>query len=451
MSRSRAYKRTDVKQVDLEALRDRALERGRAGVTMGLDIGKEEILACLRWPDREFERPWRIGNPGDIEVGLEVLKMLKSVCGSLTVGLESTGTYGEAMRRALTQGGLEVHRISGKATSDYHEIFDGVPSQHDGKDAAVIAELTAYGKGTPWPWEPVGQTLGRIKHQVARAEAYRGEQTRWSGRLEGLLGRHWPEVTKLLALESLTLLRMLEHYRSPARVAADAEAAQRLARWGGVKLEESKIQRVIESARLTRGVPVSESEEAWVGEVASNTLSAYREVQTVNGQLKALLAAEPAWSRYTVIGAGTLAAIWAHAGDPRDYDSGGAFLKALGLNLKECSSGRRQGELAITKRGSSQARRWIFFWALRAIQREELASWYAGFTRVGRKSPQHGKREARRMKGVVAVMRKLARGLRYAMVHEEAFDYSKLLEAQPLAGKGRRRKRRGRASVVGVS
>jgi transposase len=451
MSRSRAYQRTDVKQVDLEVLRDRALERGRAGVTVGLDIGKSEIVACLRWPDRAFERPWSIGNPGEIEAGLTVLKMLKSVCGSLTVGLESTGTYGEAMRRALTQGGLEVHRISGKATSDYHEIFDGVPSQHDGKDAAVIAELTAYGKGRPWPWEPVGQTLGRIKHQVARAEAYRGQQTTWSGRLEGLLGRHWPEVTRLLALESLTLLRMLEHYRSPARVAADAEAAARLARWGGPKLTESKIQQVIESARLTRGVPVSESEEAWVGEVASNTLSAYREVQTVHGQLKALLAAEPVWSGYTVIGAGTLAGIWAHAGDPRDYDSGGAFLKALGLNLKECSSGRRQGELAITKRGSSQARRWIFFWALRAIQREELASWYAGFTRVGRKSPQHGKREARRMKGVVAVMRKLARGLRYAMVHEEAFDYSKLLESQPLAGKRRRRKRRGRASVVGVS
>ena len=30
-----------------------------------------------------------------------------------------------------------------KTVSDYSEIFDGVPSQHDGKDAAMIAELVA--------------------------------------------------------------------------------------------------------------------------------------------------------------------------------------------------------------------------------------------------------------------------------------------------------------------
>jgi len=450
VSRSRAYKRTDVKRVDLEALRERTLEFGNAGVTVGLDIGKSEIVACLRWPQGEFERPWSIRNPGQIAVCLDVLKLVKSVADSLTVGLESTGTYGEAIRRGLTEAGFEVHRISGKATYDYHEIFDGVPSQHDGKDAAVIAELTAYGKGTAWPWQADSELLASVKHQVFKAEAYRGQQTQWSGRLEGLLARHWPELTRLLKLESVTLLRMIGHYGSPARVAADAEAAGRLAGWGGAKLTESKIRQVLESARSTRGVPPSEPESAWLAEVASSSLSAYRQVQAAKHELEALLAAEPTWSRYTMIGAPTLAAIWAHAGDPRDYDSGGAFLKALGLNLKERSSGHRQGELAIAKRGSSRARAWIFFWALRAVQRKELSGWYADFTQVGRKSSNHGKREARRMKGVVAVMRKLARGLRYAMLHEEDFDYSKLFEDQPVKGKRRhpRRGRRGSSASV---
>jgi len=196
--------------------------------------------------------------------------------------------------------------------------------------------------------------------------------------------------------------------------------------------------------------PAAQPESAWLAEVASSSLSAYRQVQAAKHELEALLAAEPTWSRYTMIGAPTLAAIWAHAGDPRDYDSGGAFLKALGLNLKERSSGHRQGELAIAKRGSSRARAWIFFWALRAVQRKELSGWYADFTQVGRKSSNHGKREARRMKGVVAVMRKLARGLRYAMLHEEDFDYSKLFEDQPVKGKRRhpRRGRRGSSASV---
>ena len=450
MSRSRAYKRTDVKQVDLTVLRERTLEFGNAGVTVGLDIGKSEIVACLRWPHGEFERPWSIRNPGQIAVFLDVLKLVKSVGDSLTVGLESTGTYGEAIRRGLTEEGIEVHRISGKATYDYQEIFDGVPNQHDVKDAAVIAELTAYGKGTAWPWQADSELLARVKHQVFRAEAYRSQQTQWSGRLEGLLARHWPEVTNLLKLESPTLLQMIGHYRSPARVASDAEAARRLAGWGGVKLEESKIRQVLESARSTRGVPISEAESMWLEEVACNTLSAYRQVQSAKRAIGALLGGEPSWSRYTTIGAGTLGAIWAHAGDPRDYDSGGAFLKGLGLNLKERSSGRRQGQLAIAKRGSSEARRWIFFWALRAVQRQEVSPWYGEFTQVGQKSSKDGKREARRMKGVVAVMRKLARGLRYAMVHEEDFDYGKLFAEQPVKRNGRRQRRGCRGSSVGV-
>ena len=35
---------------------------------------------------------------------------------------------------------------------------------------------------------------------------YRKQQTEWTGRLEGLLARHWPELTALLPLGSVTLL-----------------------------------------------------------------------------------------------------------------------------------------------------------------------------------------------------------------------------------------------------
>ena len=47
---------------------------------------------------------------------------------------------------------------SSKAASDYAEVFDGVPSQHDGKDAAVVAELAAIGKSRPWPCETASAT-----------------------------------------------------------------------------------------------------------------------------------------------------------------------------------------------------------------------------------------------------------------------------------------------------
>ncbi len=448
MRTKRAYRRTDVKKIDAEQLRDTAIERGDTGTAVGLDIGKDEIVVCVRWSNEDCERPWKVANTQQIELLMDRLMILKEVCDSLTIGMESTGTYGEAVRLAMTQRGLEVHRVSGKATSDYQEIFDGVPSQHDGKDAAIVAELTAFGKGTAWPFTADSESLQQVKHQFCRMDCYRTEHVRWIGRLEGLLAKHWPELTRSLRLSSVTLLQLLIHYQSPSRMAADPDTARRLRGWGGAKLNDKKIAQLIESARRTCGVPPTASQSAWIGEVSSQALATLREVQSCEKELKKLIASEATMSRYSAaVGAPTLSAIWAMIGDPREYDSSGAFLKAMGLNLKERSSGRRQGQLAITKRGPSKARRWVFFWALRAIQREELAAWYANFTRVG--NATSGKQEHRKMKALVAMMRKLCRGLWYSMKHGEDFDYSKLLEPKaPRKKRRRRRRRRRNANVV---
>ena len=62
----RAYRRTDVKKIETEVLRDRAIRLGGAGTTVGLDIGKDEIVVCIRWPNGEFERPWKVANTAQI-------------------------------------------------------------------------------------------------------------------------------------------------------------------------------------------------------------------------------------------------------------------------------------------------------------------------------------------------------------------------------------------------
>ena len=447
MSRRRAYRRTNVKKIDMDQLRDMAVERGAAGTTAGLDIGKDEIVVCVRWGEDDFERPWKVANTVQIDLLMERLRLLKEVCDSFTVGMESTGTYGDAVRLALTESGLEVHRVSGKATSDYKEIFDGVPSQHDGKDAAIVAELTAYGKGKPWPFEAGSQTLQEVKHWVCRMDCYQTESVRWLGRLEGLVARHWPELTGLLKLNSVTLLQALVHYQSASRLVADAEAAKLLRKWGGAKLTDTKIAQLIESARTTRGIPPTQWESAWIREVAKEALRLHRQKQACEKEVARLVDNDETMSRYaSAVGASTLSVIWATVGDPRDYDSSGAFLKALGLNLKEISSGRREGELAISKRGPSRARHWIYYWALRAIQRKELTTWYAEFIKVGHS--RSGKHEHRKMKGLIAMMRKLCRGLWYSMKHNEEFDYGQVLTKKTRRKRRRKRRRRGATCAV---
>ena len=140
--KSKAYRAIDVKHLNLATL---LRQRQQSVVHAGLDTGKNSILCMLRWGNDDFDRPWRVRNPAD----LTHLAGLLATVGQgrqLIVALEPTGTYGDALRQALARVHRTVHRVSPKAAADYAEVFDGVPSQHDGKDAGVIAELAAQGR-----------------------------------------------------------------------------------------------------------------------------------------------------------------------------------------------------------------------------------------------------------------------------------------------------------------
>jgi hypothetical protein len=107
-------------------------------VVVGFDIGKFEVLAMPRWGNKDFGRPWRILYPEQVPDLLGLLVQLGRGR-RLRLALGPSGTHGDPLRQACHDAGLLLWRVSPKAAHDYAEIFDGVPSQHDGKDAAVPA------------------------------------------------------------------------------------------------------------------------------------------------------------------------------------------------------------------------------------------------------------------------------------------------------------------------
>ena len=64
MVSKRAYSRVKVKSVDVDQLIAKA--KDVAQISLGLDIDKLEIVACLRWSQGQFERPWSVNNPFEI-------------------------------------------------------------------------------------------------------------------------------------------------------------------------------------------------------------------------------------------------------------------------------------------------------------------------------------------------------------------------------------------------
>src|SRR5438128_4629752 len=247
---SRAYRATDVKQIDIA----KWLEgRQETLVHAGMDVGKESVLCTLRWGRDDFDRPWRVRNPYDVARLAELLSQVGRGR-RLVVAMEPTGTYGDALRQALQKAGVAVQRVSPKQASDYAEVFDGVPSQHDGKDAAVIAELAAQGRSWPWPLRTPTETEQELAYQVEWMDGQRRQMMLWCGRVEALLSRHWPEATRLLPLGSGTLLRVLAAYGGPRGLAAAPGAVAQVQSWGRQYLAAEKAQALVDSARQTVGV-----------------------------------------------------------------------------------------------------------------------------------------------------------------------------------------------------
>jgi transposase len=119
--RRRATESVRVNQVDFEKV---LAGRDDQEVVLGVDTGKYELLCACRWPDRSFERPWRVQNPLEIPTLIGLLQRLRQGR-RLVVALEPSGTYGDALRQALQDANIPMQRISPKAAHDYAEIFDG--------------------------------------------------------------------------------------------------------------------------------------------------------------------------------------------------------------------------------------------------------------------------------------------------------------------------------------
>jgi transposase len=225
----------------------------------------------------------------------------------------------------------------------------------------------------------------------------------WCGRVEALLSRHWPEATRIVKLCSGTLLCILAKYGGPRGLAAAADALRRVQGWGRQYLSAEKAQALVDSARQTVGVAMGAWDEERMRCYVDEIRQCRRAIRASRRRLLELTRDHAAIRAMgQVVGVPTACVLWVELGDPGGYHCGPAYRKAMGLNLAERSSGKWQGKLRISKRGSSKARRWLYLAALRWLKDEPVRSWY-----VRQKMARRGEGKP----AVIGVMRKLALAL----------------------------------------
>jgi transposase len=415
--KKRTYRGVEVKKVNKASL---AEAMAGEDLVVGVDVGKEVCFGSLvgaegvqvtvkwkgLWESRDF---------------VELLRGLG--CRSIEVAMEPSGTYGDPLRSLLWEAGVPVYRVSAKRSHDAAEVYDGVPSWHDAKSAAIIAKLHKDGASDPWPFR--SEYERDLRAVVTTMDLLDQQFYENLNRLEGHMARHWPEVGTWLELSSVTFLELLLRFGGPEQIAArQQEARETMRAVGGKFLKEAKIDAVLEWSGKTIGVPMTAQEVEELRKLANRTLDLYRHLQTTRRKVDRMSqdrASIQAMSR--AVGKGTAAVLVVEGGDPRQYGSSSEWLKTFGLNLKERSSGKHIGKLRITKRGSGRARKWLYFAALRLIQKDLIVrTWYE------RKVARDG---GVKKKAIIAVMRKLVKALWY-VGRGEPLDTSKMFDVKKL-------------------
>jgi transposase len=200
---------------------------------------------------------------------------------------------------------------------------------------------------------------------------------------------------------------------------------------GGAVVNRKRIEAVLHCAQTSRGLALSEGEQWELRELSLEMLRLQTKIAEAKRQTEELGAVhEPVQAMSAhVVGRLTAAILYNELGDPRQYGSARAYEKAAGLNLKERSSGQDGNEkkkkpLHITRWGSGLVRKYLYLATLRLIQHDAVVkAWYTKAVAAD---------GLRKMRALVAVMRKLIRAL-WHVSHGEAFDSRKLFNVGLLA------------------
>jgi transposase len=431
MSIIRTYRRVSVNQVNLDKI---LIDHPGEALHVGIDVGKHSLFVVLRWtscvssnPVVIFDSPWKVELYADLPLLVSHFRRL-NVGRSMVIAFEYTGSYCDPLRQSLHVAGLTVHQVRGKVSHDYSEVFDGVPSKHDGQDAALLADLAAHGHSRLWVWQVPEADHREMNYLVTSFLHRQLELTRCVGRVESLVARYWPELFSLLGTSQGTMLHILKHYGGPSGLRNDAEALRRIYRFSRSQLDSETIRKIIESARNTQGVIQTAHDIRYVCEIGERAVTLRNELRDLDKQFQEMVSrgSKQLQQMRVILGAATACLFWVKLGDPCCYPCARAYLKAMGLNLKERSSGESQSRAPITKRGDPRLRQWIYLAAIRWVQYSPVKAWY-----TRKRGVRSEGRSVSGTRALVAVMRKLVMGVYAAVKNNEEFDARKLFCEKP--------------------
>lgn len=328
------------------AVNFRGIEQGRPIHFPNNTTGFERLLSWIRTNQRAFQ------------------------LNQVIVGLESTGHYHFNLADWLHHKGIEVVLVNPMVTKRNKENRDNRPSKSDDKDAVVIAEAVSRAFYSDIVRHEA--IYGKLRAAVNEREYWSEQRASLSNRIQRALDLVFPEFTSVFQdwscerglatlqaftlpseIASLSVEQIIDGWRDPERGA--------MKRAGGVRGRQ-KAAELLAAAR--RSIGSTDAREEFKRELL-RLVEAYhmatRYMQTLEQEIEQLLKQVPVeWMSSVGLSPLFIAVILANTGDLSQYEHGQQVLALAGLSLAEDTSGKRKGQMVISKRGRRQLRKYLY-------------------------------------------------------------------------------------------
>jgi len=346
---------------------------------------------------------------------------------SVIIGLESTGHYWFNLANWLVYQEIDVVLVNPMTTKRNKENRDNSQSKNDIKDALIIAD--AVSRGYYRDWNKQDDFFQQLRVIVDEREYWSDQQVNLKNRIQRCLDIVFPEYTQIFKdwtcprsiatlkafplpadVKNLTAQNVIEGWRKEGfkraggntgkQKATDLINQARFSVGSTSALEERKKE-------ISRLVEEYERSIAILNQIKQEMIILLQKIPMVVERMKSIKGLSPLY----------ITVILANAGDLSQYKHGKQFLSQAGLNLAESASGKKKGQIVISKRGRRQLRKYLYLAVIGlVVNNPAFKSWHEYNIKV---------LKMKRQRSIFKLIGKLARILIGMARNEEFFNPEK--------------------------
>lgn len=337
-------------------------------LVIGVDIAKCVHYACaVDERGREVKKSFsfRQSRQGFETFYATILKVMEShQKKNVVVGFEPTGHYWMNLSSYLTDRGIRFVLVNPLHVKQTKELDDNLQSKNDPKDARVIAKMIPQGYySIPRDMTPIEAEL---RHGSAFRDRLKKQGASTQNRIKRWIDLYFPEFISVYKSIGMNASTVLSSYPLPEDLVREdpEKLLENLKNLGGKHFSVKNLTKLLDVAATSIGYQESPEMARAEIHILLTQMKLYEEqLESIEKQLVTLAKQMTDFDLFLSvpgIGENTVVKILSEIGAFSHYKSPRQILKLAGLTLVTNSSGKKEGNKRLSKRGRKRLRSLIY-------------------------------------------------------------------------------------------